>query len=344
MTAPINSSFYADPKGLTELRGQAQANDPAALRKAAEQFESIFTKMMLKSMRDANSSFGNSLFDSQQTEFYEGMFDDQLAVHLSQGRGMGLADMLVQQLSQIPGSGRAKQGSGLEALGAGQGSAHGAAVGAATSPLSKPQAPSSTPIASSKADFVRSMWPHAERAAQKLGVDPNAILAQAALETGWGKSVAGTNNGDSSFNLFGIKAGSQWSGKTANVPTLEFEAGVPVKKVERFRSYDSAAHSFDDYAKLIANSPRYEKARGTGSDIASFAGALQQGGYATDPQYANKVVAVANELAEVKQSIEAKQGDARPTVHFRQYAAERAARVTDLKVSSGLPLNTTGEV
>jgi flagellar protein FlgJ len=302
VTAPINNaSFYADPKGLTELRGQAQANDPAALRKVAEQFESIFTKMMLKSMRDANNSFGDTLFNSQQTEFYEGMFDDQLAVHLAQGKGMGLADMLVQQLSQIPGSGRGAQGSGQ--------SSESAAVDTL---LPKPQAPRPEPIASSKEDFVRSMWPHAERAAQKLGVDPNAVLAQAALETGWGKSVACTAKGDCSFNLFGIKAGGQWSGETANVPTLEFEAGIPVKKVERFRSYDSAAQSFDDYAKLIANSPRYENARGTGSDIASFASALQQGGYATDPQYARKIVAVAHELADVKQRIALKPADSQP--------------------------------
>jgi flagellar protein FlgJ len=300
-TAPISNTFYADPKGLTELRGQAQANDPAALRKVAEQFESIFTKMMLKSMRDANSSLGDSLFSSQQTEFYEGMFDDQLAVQLAQGKGMGLADMLVQQLSQIPGSGRGVQGSGQSS-----------GSGAVDSLLPKIQAASPEPIASSKEDFVRSMWPHAERAAQKLGVDPNAVLAQAALETGWGKSVACTTKGDCSFNLFGIKAGSQWSGETANVSTLEFEAGIPVKKVERFRSYDSAAQSFDDYARLIANSPRYENARGTGSDIASFASALQQGGYATDPQYARKIVAVAHELADVKQRIALKPADSQP--------------------------------
>lgn len=315
-TAPIGNTFYADPKGLTELRGQAQANDPAALRKVAEQFESIFTKMMLKSMRDANSSMGDSLFSSQQTEFYEGMFDDQLAVQLAQGKGMGLADMLVRQLSQVPGSNRpASYSLTMPTVNSGQGAVpRPASLDAeVAAPISlQPKTSDPQPIASSKEDFVRSMWPHAERAAQKLGVDPNAVLAQAALETGWGKSVACTTNGDCSFNLFGIKAGGQWSGATANVPTLEFEAGIPVKKVERFRSYDSAAQSFDDYARLIANSPRYENARGTGSDIASFASALQQGGYATDPHYARKIVAVARELADVKQRIALKPVDARP--------------------------------
>jgi flagellar protein FlgJ len=303
MTAPIDTSFYADPKGLAELRGQAQAQDPAALRKVAEQFESIFTKMMLKSMRQANDSFGDSLFSSQQTEFYEGMFDDQIAVQLSQGRGMGLADMLVRQLSQLPGvnSGQAVDDPAMSTK------SLEAEVDAPVSLQSKPSSPQ--PIASSKEDFVRALWPHAARAAQKIGVDPNAVLAQAALETGWGKSVACTGNGDCSFNLFGIKAGSQWSGATASVPTLEFEEGIPVKKVERFRSYESAAQSFDDYARLIADNPRYESARGTGSDIASFASALQQGGYATDPHYARKIVAVANELAGVKQRAGLRQSD-----------------------------------
>jgi flagellar protein FlgJ len=161
------------------------------------------------------------------------------------------------------------------------------------------------------------MLPYAEQAARELGVDPHALLAQAALETGWGKSVPCTATGDCSFNLFGIKAGSQWSGATVNVPTLEFEAGIPVKKVERFRSYDSAAASFSDYAKLIGNNPRYENARGSGSDIASFAAALQEGGYATDPDYARKIVAVANEMRNVTGRTEFKIADTRPLIRGR---------------------------
>ena len=141
------------------------------------------------------------------------------------------------------------------------------------------------------------MWPHAQRAASQLGVDPNALVAQAALETGWGRSVPSQSGGSSSFNLFGIKAGSNWEGATTNVPTLEFEEGVAVRRVERFRAYDSPADSFSDYARLIGNNPRYENARGAGGDVATFASALQDGGYATDPNYAQKVVAVADEVA-----------------------------------------------
>ena len=122
------------------------------------------------------------------------------------------------------------------------------------------------------------------------------MLAQAALETGWGKSVPCNAAGDCSYNLFGIKAGSSWPGATVNVPTLEFEDGVAVRKVDRFRAYESPADSFKDYARLIRNNPRYEAALNAGADVAGFASALQQGGYATDPNYANKITAVAREV------------------------------------------------
>jgi flagellar protein FlgJ len=285
MTAPINNTFYADPQGLTALRNDAKAQDPAALKEAAKQFESLFTQMLLKSMREANKSFGESMFESEQTEFYQDMFDDQMAVHLAQGKGLGLADMLVRQLQQ-----------GLGARGPGQNAAP-TDVASKVAPTSgEPRAPSPEPIAASKADFIQQMLPHAEAAARELGVDPHALLAQAALETGWGKSVPCNGAGECSFNLFGIKAGSHWTGESVNVPTLEFEEGVAVRKVERFRAYESPADSFRDYARLIGNNARYENAVGTGDNIAAFASALQQGGYATDPNYARKLVALTNEL------------------------------------------------
>lgn len=270
MTAPV--SFFADPKGLAALRSEAKAQDPAALKQVAKQFESLFTQMLLKSMREANKSLsdGDSLFGSDQADFYQDMFDQQMAMHLSQGEGLGLADVLVRQLAGGASSGEPRAVSQTEA--------------------------SAEPIASSKADFIRQMLPHAETAARELGVDPQALVAQAALETGWGKSVPCNAAGECSYNLFGIKAGSGWSGATVNVPTLEFEEGVAVRKVDRFRAYESPADSFRDYARLIGNNPRYENARNAGTDIAGFAKALQDGGYATDPDYARKIVSVANEL------------------------------------------------
>lgn len=286
MTAPVNTSF--DFAALASLRNDAAKTQSAAtLKEAATQFESLFTQMMLKSMREANRSFSEgSMFSSSQGDFYQDMFDDQIALHLSKGRGLGLADMLVRQLAQ----------SGL--VGSSEATATRSATGA-TFPARTQNVSSSAhhqPLAQSKEDFVRMMWPHAQRAASALGVDPSALVAQAALETGWGRAVPTQGSGSSSFNLFGIKAGSSWEGATASVPTLEFEDGVAVRKVEKFRAYLSPAECFMDYARLIADNPRYENARGAGDDVAAFASALQDGGYATDPNYAQKIVAVADEV------------------------------------------------
>ncbi len=302
MTSPINKpTFYADPQALASLKQDAKAQDPAALKEAAKQFESLFTQMLLKGMRETNKSFGDSMFSSDQTDFYQGMFDDQMAVQLSKGKGLGLADMLIRQLTV---------GASADSVNSGRGMADGemtkGAVGASVScppPVAGggQGAGNSThgPLTTSKADFVRTFLPHAEAAARELGVDPQALLAQAALETGWGKAVPCNASGECSFNLFGIKATGRWNGESVSVPTIEFEEGIPVRKAERFRAYSSAADSFQDYASLIRNNPRYENALGTGSDVASFASALQQGGYATDPSYADKIVRIARELREL---------------------------------------------
>lgn len=286
MTAPP-VSFYADPQGLTSLKSEARAQDPRALKEVAKQFESLFTQMLMKSMRESNKALsnGDSLFGSDQADFYQDMFDQQMAVHLSQGQGLGLADMLVRQLSG---------GTGLKAAGVSQNIS--SAGSSLTSQASSPS------VASSKEDFIRQMLPHAQKAARELGVDPQALVAQAALETGWGKSVPCNADGTCSYNLFGIKAGSSWNGATAKVPTLEFEDGVAVRKVDSFRAYASPADSFADYARMIRSNPRYQDALNAGSDVAGFAAALQDGGYATDPAYARKIVAVADELRRVTQS------------------------------------------
>jgi len=274
MTGPSNINFFADFQGLASLKNDAKGQAPTALKEAARQFESLFTQMLLTSMSEANKSFGeDSLFGSDQGDMYQDMFDDQIAMQLSKGKGLGLADMLVRQL----------QG-GVQS------------TEKISAPASSAPAANSQALTTSKEDFLRQLRPHAEQAARELGVDANALLAQAALETGWGRSVPCNANGDCSFNLFGIKAGSQWSGATVNVPTLEFEAGIPVRKVERFRAYDSPADSFRDYAALIRDSSRYASARGAGDNVEAFATALQQGGYATDPHYAQKIAAVASEV------------------------------------------------
>lgn len=291
MTAPVDSSFYADPQGLSTLKLDAKAQSPESLRAAARQFESLFTQMMLKSMRDATPK--DSLFGSDQQDFYQGMFDSQMANQLSQGKGLGLADMLVKQLMQA-GVSPEVAGKAAAAGEAAQAAAGGdsAIVTAAPPTASADQAP---PAASRQA-FIDALKPAAERAAAKLGVDADTLIAHAALETGWGRSLPQSASGGSSFNLFGIKAGQSWKGDVATTRTQEFESGTAVTRVADFRAYGSTEECMQDYARVIGSNPRYAAALNTGSDVAAFATALQRGGYATDPDYASKLTALARQL------------------------------------------------
>ena len=261
----VNSAPDAnDFRQFAALRRGAENNDPKTLREVARQFESIFTKMMLKSMREA--SFGDSLLGSDQVEMYQGMMDDQLAVSLSQGKGLGLADMLVRQLQ----------------TGANAGEAGGAAGADKVSPEQQRK-------------FIEGMLPHATAAARELGVDPRAIVAQAALETGWGTSQPKDATGDS-HNYFGIKAGGGWRGASVASDTTEFADGRAGRESAQFRAYGSLAENVEDYVRVIRDNPRYASALGTGADVRAFATALQRGGYATDPQYADKLVSIAESL------------------------------------------------
>jgi flagellar protein FlgJ len=271
---PLNAGVRAQPKvnandfrQLAALRRDARADDPGALREVARQFESIFTKMMLDSMRAA--SFGDPMFGSDQGDMYQGMMDDQLAVEMSQGRGIGLADMLIHQLSHGAVSG-ATEGGGLKAPG-----------------LEK-----SLPVSDqTKQEFIEKMLPQASAAGRELGVDPRSIIAQAALETGWGTSQPADATGVS-HNLFGVKAGTSWQGAAVASGTTEYESGVAAGEVARFRAYASEKDSVKDYVSLLRDNPRYAPALNTGDDVRAFATALQKGGYATDPNYANKLVAI----------------------------------------------------
>jgi peptidoglycan hydrolase FlgJ len=268
------ASFYADPAGLSALKRGAAAQTPDAIRETAKQFESLFTTMMLKSMRDASP--GDSMFGSDQQDFYQDMFDQQLSVQLSKGKGLGLADVLVRQLMQGVGSPDAVQ-----------------AGSAAAAPA--PSTASTWPPRTQE-EFVQAVLPAARDAAQKLGVDPEVVVAHAALETGWGRSVPTGADGKPSFNLFGIKAGSHWSGDNSVSATREFTGGRMQSTLASFRAYDSPEQSIQDYAGLLQSSPRYASALNTGSDVGAFARGLQQGGYATDPDYVSKLTAVAARL------------------------------------------------
>jgi peptidoglycan hydrolase FlgJ len=305
MTLPIvDSSALADTGNLTALQQAAAAHNPQALKEAAQQFESLFTGMVLKSMRAAN--FGDSLFGSDQEDMYQDMYDDQIASEISKGRGLGLADMLVQQLRRtgLPGttqgsstasgaSGSSSGATGTPGSSAATGTSGTSSAAAATTTSSTA---SSCPSTAQQLQFAQSLWPEAQQAARQLGVSPVSLVAQAALETNWGRSMPRTAGGSSSNNLFGIKAGTAWSGSSVQSTTQEYDSGTATAVKAQFRSYGTPSQCFQDYVSLLQSNPRYAGAIGTGADTQAFATALQSGGYATDPAYASKLGAVANTL------------------------------------------------
>lgn len=281
---PINTQSYTDIQSLAALKTQARQQDPAALRETARQFETLFTKMMLQSMRDAR--LGEDIFGSSAGQMYESMFDDQIALEMSRGKGIGIADMLIEQL-QRAGTQVASTAplAGLSVAPTGA-----TAISATDAPAAEP---------GTRRAFLEAIQPAAERAAEALGVSPRALMAQAALETGWGRSIPRNADGSSSYNLFGIKAMGRWQGPSTTQMTTEFVNGQPQRQQDSFRAYGSIEDSFADHSRLLQRSGRYAAARGTGDDVAAYASALQRGGYATDPEYANKLTSVATAIDRV---------------------------------------------
>jgi flagellar protein FlgJ len=276
VSSPVAPTYYADFSGLEGLKSGVKADDPTAIRAAAQQFESLFTSMMLKSMREAKLS--NGMGDSQEGDLYQGMYDQQIALKMSQGKGLGLADMLVQQLTRN----RATRA----------GAAAGAPSATTAAPASATAPGTSKPVTTSdKISFVKSVEPLARQAGSQLGVSPDTLIAQAALETGWGQHVPVASTGASSFNLFGIKAGGGWSGDSVNSPTTEVVNGRASVAPASFRSYGSLEQGVNDYVALLQRSSRYQQALGSGADVSAFANGLARGGYATDPDYVQKLQA-----------------------------------------------------
>ncbi len=322
-----NPQFYADLGSLQQLKRQAKTDTPEALKQVAQQFEQMFLSMLTKSMRDANESFGeDNVFNSSEVRFYQDMLDSQLTTEMSQSQGVGLADVLVRQLSRqfdVRMDQDKQERDRSESLSEAEQLLNRAfdqgAVSAASVVLSRAmrpveQAPSVTPIEEaldqlvdraqnapardneslpekfeSPEAFVTALLPQAEKVAQELGVDPKVLLAQAALETGWGKHIIRDANGDSSYNLFNIKADKRWGGERAQVNTLEYRDGAAQKERAFFRSYQSYEQSFRDYADFLKNSPRYQQALEMASDPRAYLKELQAAGYATDPAYAEKI-------------------------------------------------------
>lgn len=283
---------YTDLSGLTALKRGAASKDPAAIREVARQFESLLTRMVLKSMRDATPP--DPIFGDNQQQTYQDMFDNQLSIQMSRGKGLGLADMLIRQLQKmgVPGAAQADGQTGAAGTAT--------ALPSAGNPVNRTGAAAYIATQStSQADqqkFVHDMWPQAQQAGERLGVDPRNLIAQAALETNWGRNMPQDASGRSSNNLFGMKASRGWAGPTVTAATQEYQGGIATDTTAEFRSYANPAHSIQDYVSLLQNNPRYSAALNTGGDVHAFATALQRGGYASDPDYVRKIGVIATNV------------------------------------------------
>jgi flagellar protein FlgJ len=320
----ISNRFALDVQGFDALRAQAGADPQKALKSTARQFDAVFIQMMLKSMREATPQDG--ILDSNDSKQYTGMLDQQLAQQLS-SKGVGVADALIKQLSRNMGIGDAGGAGGAGALGdmlgGGAGAAGGgsgdagntAMMGALARAYSNAQANGSlasgkgysaqsalTPPLrgngeSSKVDaFVDKMAAPAQAASAATGIPARFIVGQAALESGWGKGEIKNADGTASHNVFGIKATSDWTGKTVAAVTTEYINGKARKVVQKFRAYGSYAEAMTDYAKMLRGNPRYASVLSTSHDAASFAHGMQRAGYATDPHYAKKLISIMKQM------------------------------------------------
>ncbi|MBI3376528.1 MAG: flagellar assembly peptidoglycan hydrolase FlgJ [Betaproteobacteria bacterium] len=281
----VSSRFAFDARSLGDLRAQAKKDPDAALKQAATQFEAVFMRALLKSMRDAIPQ--EDTLTSDAGKMYTSMYDDQIAQKLAE-RGLGIADIMVKQLAPraagAPGaSGKPRAVLGIEKAAGRLESA--ARAGAAA-------APAAGGAASVAEKFIEKTAQHAAAAAQATGVPARFILGQAALESGWGAREIRGAGGSQSFNLFGVKAGKNWKGAVVEANTTEYVNGIPRRALERFRAYGSYQEAFADYAQLLKANPRYAQVLSSARDAESFASGMQRAGYATDPRYADKLARV----------------------------------------------------
>lgn len=320
MKAPLDTGFIHDLSRLDILRQKAANGEQSddALHAAAEQFEALFTQMLFKSMRSANEAFESDLIDNRTSKFYEQMADEQLSSALSREGSLGLADLIVQQFKGLQNS---------EPMDVGDNSASDRIRLQPTLPLAPNMTeeetaqqvlpplsddtviPSAHMLAQQNAvpkveaskpfetpdEFVSRLTPYAKKAARTLGTDPAILIAQAALETGWGKKVIANARG-SSHNLFNIKADPRWDGNKVATQTLEFHDDIPVQEMSSFRAYASYEDSFNDYVSFLNRNPRYANALQQTAEPEQFIRGLHQAGYATDPKYSDKVISVFNRV------------------------------------------------
>jgi flagellar protein FlgJ len=314
----LTQRFALDVQGFGKLSAQAKASPQAGMKMAAQQFDAVFTQMMLKSMRDATPQDGP--FDSHDSATFTSMMDQQLSQQLSQ-KGIGVADAMLKQMMRNQGmqvSGANGASGGLAgALGGGSGGDEGqsAALNALARAYGNAQANGqlamgkgysansalTPPIkgdgSSPKVDaFVDKLAEPAQAASAATGIPARFIIGQAALESGWGKSEIKKSDGSTSHNVFGIKATKDWTGKTVSTVTTEYVNGKPQRTVEKFRAYDSYQEAMTDYASMLKGNPRYAQVINSAHDVIGFANGMQRAGYATDPHYAKKLMSIMQKM------------------------------------------------
>jgi peptidoglycan hydrolase FlgJ len=280
-SASTQGALAADARTLGSLKLQAGKDTPAAIQEAAKQFESLFMRELLKSMREATMKSG--LLDSPGGDLGADLLDQQFAVQMS-GLPGGLSEMIAKQLSRqmgVPEGGAVAPAKTVDA------SASPAPVSARAKASALAAYGNTAPTV--QASFVQRHSEAAARIEKSSGIPASYMLGQAGHETGWGRSEIRMKGGAPSFNLFGIKAGPGWNGKVAEVTTTEYVNGTARKSVAKFRAYDSYEDSFRDYARMINESPRYAQVSKNKGTPLAFATSLQRAGYATDPAYADKL-------------------------------------------------------
>jgi peptidoglycan hydrolase FlgJ len=299
----LDQRLSLDVQGVDALRRTVRSSPQEGMKQASKQFEVMFMQMMLKSMREATPSDG--MFGSSQEKTYTAMLDQQLSQNLS-GRGLGLAEAMLTQLSRaMGGEAAALAPGGVPPLQPGAPAALApktAPVSQATPDLSFYEAATAQATLSRSVlpqahveQFVTRMLPAAQRASQASGVPAQLIMAQAALESGWGRREIRAEDGTPSYNVFGIKADKSWKGPVAETTTTEYVNGVAQKTRATFRAYGSYDEAFTDYAKFLVTNPRYTNVLST-RDPAAAAHGLQRAGYATDPEYGGKLVRIMKQM------------------------------------------------
>ena len=292
-----NAKIYTDIQGLKELRYSENKSDTK--KEVAQQFEALLMQMVLNSMREANKAYSSGLFASDQMGMYQDMYDKQLSLSLSKS-GVGFAKVVEDYLDRLPGAQTAApniQESGAQALVEPRNAIK--ATTDAAPPIENIMLPEkATPAEqttfATAEEFIKKLWSSAKVAANTLGASPEVLLAQAALETSWGKKIIPHGTDSSTYNLFNIKTGGNWGNNFSTVDSLEQRNGVLIKEKSNFRKYNSFMDSFMDYVGLLKQNSRYTESLSKINNPKEFFQSLQQAGYATDHNYSDKIMKILN--------------------------------------------------